>query len=274
MSKALKIIIGLVVIIPLAVIFIVGMYGGTIAKNSINTYGPEFLGVAVNVDDVDFSLLGGELTISGLIIGNTEGFKSPHAFSLGRMHVSLDAGSLFSDHIIIHEIRITAPEVIMELGKGGNNLKALQASIEEKMGPAAEEEETAPAPNVTIEHFYLTDASFQLLGLPAGIKSPEVSLPDIHLENIGGDGTGDDDGTSFGDASNEIITTITAAATSAVASQNIKGLGLDILNKGPGGIAEAKDKLKDIGDKAKKGISSLFGKKKKKTEEEEKDDDG
>jgi hypothetical protein len=269
MSKLIKIIIGLVIVVPLVIIFFVGVYGGQIAKDSVNTYGPEFLGVDVAVDDVDFSVLGGELSMSGLVIGNPEGFESDYAFALGAIKIELDRDSLFTDHIIIDEVRITAPEVIMELGKGGNNLTKLQETIEAQMGPVTEEEDTEPAPNVTIRNFYLTDASFQLVGLPAGMKSPDVSLPDIHLENIG-TGEDDEEGTSFAEASGEIIAVIAASATTAVAEMNLKGLSLDVLKDGGGILSGKKDTLTKI----KEGIGGLFKKKKKDEEQPEEEDGG
>lgn len=265
MSKLIKIIIGLVIVVPLVFIFVVGIYGGQIAKDGINTYGSEFLGVDVVVDDVDFSILAGNLSMSGLVIGNPEGFESEYAFRLGSVKVELDRNSLFSDHIIIDQVRITAPEVIMELGKGGNNLSKLQETIEAQMG-LTEEEEAEPAPNVTIRNFYLTDASFKLVGLPAGLKSPEVELPDIHLENIG-TGEGAEEGTSFADASGEIIAVIAASATTAVVDLKLKGLSLSVLKDG-GGILSGKS---DTLTKVKEGITGLFKKKKKKEETEEED---
>lgn len=264
MSKLIKIIIGLVIVLPLVFILVVGTYGGQIAKDGINTYGSEFLGVDVVVDDVDFSILGGNLSMSNLVIGNPEGFKSEHAFKLGEIKVELDRDSLFSDHIIIDQIRITAPEVIMELGKGGNNLTKLQETIEAQLGPA--EDETEPAPNVTIRNFYLTDASFKLVGLPAGMKAPEVNLPDIHIENIG-TGEGAEEGMSFADASGEIIAVIVASATTAVVDLKLKGLSLSVLKDG-GGILSGKS---DTLTKVKEGITGLFKKKKKKEETEEED---
>lgn len=268
MSKLIKIIIGLVIVVPLVFIFVVGMYGGQIAKDGINTYGSEFLGVDVAVDDVDFSILGGNLSMSGLVIGNPEGYESEYAFRLGSVKIELDRNSLFSDHIIIDQVRIMAPEVIMELGKGGNNLTKLQETIEAQIGPIEGEDETEPAPNVTIRNFYLTDASFKLVGLPAGIKSPEVKLPDIYLENIG-TGEGAKEGTSFADASGEIIAVIAASATTAVANLKLKGLSLSVLKDG-GGILSGKG---DTLTKVKEGIAGLF-KKKKKTEETEEEDGG
>ena len=264
MSKLIKIIIGLVIVVPLVFIFVVGMYGGQIAKDGINTYGPEYTGVDVAVGDVDFSVLGGSLSLSDLVIGNPEGFKSEHAFKLGAIKVELDRGSLFTDHIIIDQVRIMAPEVIMELGKGGNNLTKLQETIEAQMGPV--EEETEPAPNITIRNFYMTDASFKLVGLPAGMEAPEIKLPDIHLQNIG-TGEGAEEGTSFADASGEIIAVIAASATTAVADLKLKGLSLSVLKDG-GGILSGKS---DTLTKVKEGITGLFKKKKKKEETEEED---
>ena len=96
MSKLIKIIIGLVIVLPLVFILVVGTYGGQIAKDGINTYGSEFLGVDVVVDYVDFSILGGNLSMSNLVIGNPEGFKSEHAFKLGEIKVIRDGKTKYT----------------------------------------------------------------------------------------------------------------------------------------------------------------------------------
>ena len=100
-----------------------------------------------------------------------------------------------------------------------------------------------------------------LTGLPAGLSSPEINLPDIHMEDIGAE----DEGAPMSETVAGVISTVTAAAVSAVGDANIEGLAGDVID---GGL----DLLGDVGSAIKKGISSLFGG--GDDEDDEEEDDG
>ena len=48
--------------------------------------------------------------ISGLSVGNPEGWSDNNALYLGKIHVDVQPFSIFGDHIVINEIIIDQPE--------------------------------------------------------------------------------------------------------------------------------------------------------------------
>ena len=72
------------ILIALLVLFVLGIgaifFGASWVvsnglKETVNTFGPEFTQTDLSVQDVQVSLLGGSSKISGLLMGNPEGFK-------------------------------------------------------------------------------------------------------------------------------------------------------------------------------------------------------
>ena len=74
MSNTLKIIVGIVVLIPIILVMIIATMGGKIVTEAVNRYGPDLLGVGIELEDVSFSLLSGEIQLQGLTIRNPEGY--------------------------------------------------------------------------------------------------------------------------------------------------------------------------------------------------------
>ena len=257
MSNTLKIIVGIVVLIPIILVMIIATMGGKIVTEAVNRYGPDLLGVGIELEDVSFSLLSGEIQLQGLTIRNPEGYSSDHALKLDNVRIALKPLSIFSDQIEILDIVIEAPDVILELGEGGNNLRVIEANA---LAGAELAEESV---TVIIDDLWVRNASFTLAGLPAGLSTPEIKLPDIHLEDIGAEG----EGVPLSETVAVILSTVTATAMNAVGDANIEGLAGDIIEGGS-------DLIEDVGSAIKKGLGSLFGGGKDDEGDEEQDDGG
>src|SRR3970040_722667 len=108
-----------------------------VIRSAVETYGPQVTKSEVKLGSVNVSPFSGNASLSNLIVGNPQGFKTPSAFALGVMSVSLDVRSLLSDTFAIRELVISAPEITYELGPGGSNLTALQKNVEAYAGAGA-----------------------------------------------------------------------------------------------------------------------------------------
>jgi hypothetical protein len=79
MKKLLvRIAIGLVVLIVLVALGI-HFFLDSAVKKGVETLGPKMTKVDVKLDSVSISLLSGSGKIKGLVVGNPEGYKTPHA---------------------------------------------------------------------------------------------------------------------------------------------------------------------------------------------------
>lgn len=80
-----------------------------VIPSAVETYGPQVTKSEVRLDGVSISPLSGNAQLSDLVVGNPKGYKTPSAFNLGALRLSLNLGSLLSDTIAIRDIIITAP---------------------------------------------------------------------------------------------------------------------------------------------------------------------
>ena len=185
MKKLLKVVVWVVVV--LAVLLLCAeLFLGKAIKGGVNTFGSKLLGVEMQVEDVDFSLLRGRVTLEKLHVGNPEGFDAESLLDLEKATVDLDMGTLFSDPMVVESIDVQGMDVTYEQNLTENNigrlLDNLNAGKEEKEEEEEKEESDKPAKKVVIKKFDVTESHVKiaLVGNGAPIK-----IPDMHLENIG-----------------------------------------------------------------------------------------
>jgi hypothetical protein len=221
----LKIVIGLVVLVVIAVVVVILSLNTTI-KRGVETVGPKLTKTSVNLDNVSLSLLSGSGQIHGLVVGNPEGFKSPHAISVGSATLALKPGSLLSDKVVINKIEVVAPEITFEGGLSGNNLSKLLDNVNQATGgggggtnaPAPSEEKAAK--KLQVDDFAISGAKVHV-NLTDLNKSGVVSIPDIHLKDLG---TGPE-GITAGELTKRVLHEVERAAAKAAAG-DLGKLGL------------------------------------------------
>lgn len=201
---------GAVVVVVIAVVAGGIFFAGDIIKKTVETLGPELTQAEVKLDKVDLSITTGEAALTGLLIGNPKGFKTPHTFRLGKVAVKIDTGTIGKDTIVINEVIIDAPDVIAEFQKFSFNPLKANASIQEALqtsnfiaiqnnvdqyikantgggssAPAAESKSGGEGPKLIIEKFRMTNVKVRAVS-QSGL-SLDTSLPpfSIALNNIG-----------------------------------------------------------------------------------------
>ena len=177
----------IVVALAILAVISVGIFLDGIVKRSIMTIGPQITLVPVGLDGVDISVMSGSGTIKGLTIANPEGFKMPHAISVGTATLALEPGSLLKDKVIVRKIELIAPEITFEGGFEGNNLSKLLANLEQTTGGGtnAPPSETAPGKKLQVDDFLIRDAKLHVSVTGMGGRSLPVSIPEIHVTGLG-----------------------------------------------------------------------------------------
>ncbi len=232
MAKLIKIILLLVAVLGILLV----MNLGSGLKAMVETLGPEITQSEVSLRRAKISLLSGEGSFSGLVIGNPQGFDTQHAFSLGEISFSLDNDSLATDIIIVESLRIVAPEVTMESARGGSNLDRIERNVASFLGSGGQDS-AAVGKKVIIKDLLITDGKLKYALV--GDKTVELPLPELHLTNIGEPGQG----LSMAEASAKIITVISKGASkTALKSGSLKGIGDDL----EGQIKDKTNKIKGL----------------------------
>jgi len=238
------------IIVALVVVF---MSLNGLVKKGVETVGPQLTKTEVRLAASKISPLSGRGQLSGLFIGNPEGFKTESAIKLGDMKVDVDMGSLLSDPIVVEEINIQGPEITFEAGLKGSNLNKIlenlqAASGDSKESSKPEEKSAATAKKFRAKEIVITGGKIHVSVIGLGDKPSTVPLQDIRLQNIGSDGSG----VSLAQLTTEILVPLIKASIKA-SGDVVSNIRKDIseISKDPAGSA----------DKVLKGVQDLLKKK-------------
>jgi len=227
------------------------------------------LQVEVSLERVKVTVSEGSIELSGLQIGNPEGFKTQEAFSVDVVRVQADVKSLGKDPLVIHRIEVQSPHITLEQGLGQSNLDRLMESASrfggEKKGEkgkgSKEAEKTLRIDDLVIDGARVAVSTPALQG-----KGLSIPLGRVHLENLGSEG----EPVTAAEAIRQVIAAILSETLSSGAGklpgELVQGLQGSV-NLGAQGLDKSVDLLKDTGAAVGNGLKSLFGGKKKGDEE-------
>jgi uncharacterized protein involved in outer membrane biogenesis len=233
-----SIVIILLVLVVIAVI-VLGFFLNTIVIKSVETVGPKITKTSVTLDAVDLSLLTGSAKVRGLIVGNPEGYKTTNAISVGTIRVGVDPFSVLSDKIVVRSLHVETPEITFEGGLGGNNLSKILDNVNataQSGGPVSTNAtptntKPKPAKKIEVDDLLISGAKVHVVLTKLGGKEMSLTLPDIHLTDLGKSG----DGLTATDLTRRVLQEIVTATVKAVAGNSANlGKGAEKLIQGSG----------------------------------------
>jgi len=278
MKKAVKVVVGILVVLVVVVLCIAVFGINPIVKSSVEKVGPQITKTPVTLAKVAISPFSGKGELGGLVVGNPEGFKTASAMALGSLKVDIDTGSVMSDRVIIREIRIEGPEITYEAGLKGSNIGKLLENIEGEVTAETAEEEPEETPaepgkegkKVQINDFVISGGKIRMSAVLMQGTAVTLPLPPIHLKDIGKE----DDGATVAEVVARVMKAIVKGVTETVAaSGELIGKGADAMGdaamKGAGAMGDAakattgavgdaaKQSTEAVGDAAKKSADAL-----------------
>ncbi len=117
-----------------------------IVKKGVETFGPQITKVSVNLESVHIVLFTGSAKVTGLVVGNPEGYKMPQAISVGLAEVGVNPFSILSDKIVIRTFHVISPEITFEGGLSGNNLGKIMENVNAAAKTSAKHPPPMPPP--------------------------------------------------------------------------------------------------------------------------------
>ena len=227
--KILRNLVILIVVLAAAAVGVVMVMGESLVAESIEQTGPAITRTSVRVGNVSIGPIRGTAAMSDITIGNPAGFNEPYALSLGKIATELDVRSLFSDEIVIHRFDVVNPVIIFENAGAGQNLQIINENVQSYIGPTTEEE--AKPMTFVIEDFQLIGAKIKIAGMGVESLNQEITLPDLHLTDIGKK----DNGVLAADAAKQIFEKVMAMVQKELVKAQAKGILSDNI-KIPGGM--------------------------------------
>jgi hypothetical protein len=244
MKKIIWILVFGLAVLLIIVVVAIGLNLDPIIKAGMEQIGPKVAQVSVKVDAVDVALLTGSATVKGLIVGNPQGYSTPQAISVGNISVKLDPLSVTSSKIVVRSIRVESPEITFEGGLNNNNLTKIANNVNSVSNNSAQTA-NKPAPKIEVDDFLITGAKVHLYF--TGLGDKEISLPDIHLTDLGRDSNG----LTPAELTSAVMKAISSDTLSAVAS-TVTELGKSVKSLG-------QDTVKTVGASVSKITGSLGG---------------
>lgn len=238
------------VIVGLGLLGLVAMtfFLGSIVTAGVNNFAPKITQTKVTLASAKISPLSGSGTLSGLVVGNPQGWSEGNICALGKIHVSVAPFSILGDHIVVNEIDIEAPEFNYETKIVSSNVGALLKNIETVIGgdkdsaPQATTKSGKPI-KFEVKKFRLQNGKVRLGVGGTGLTLP---MPSIELTDLGTK--------EGGITPDQLVLAVMKNVTGSIVSATTKAVG-DI-GKTTGAAAA------QSAQKAAEGLKSLFGKKK------------
>lgn len=261
-----RVAIGLAIFIAILIVGALVLHSslGAIITQAVKTAGPKIIQANVNLDETVIDATSGKGSMRGLLIGNPKGFKTESAFKMDKVEISLDTNSITSDIIVVKEINIRAPEITYELGGNGSNIDAIERNVDafvkkysgaSKPKDSKSNEKSASKKSKTkmiIDHVYMTGAKLNISATLLGGKSMTLTLPDIHLQDIGKKENGVTPG--------KVVETLIDAVNKAV-HKAVNPLHLDNIGSAAGKVVTgAKNVVQGTAKGVTDSVSKIFGK--------------
>lgn len=179
--KAAKI-TGIIAVIILAGVLTISLTIDGIVKSGIEENMTELVQTEVIVDDVDLSIFNGSGTITDFSISNPDGFSESNAISIKSMAIELELASIFSDQIVVNEIRIESPELLFEQKGMSANLKAINDNMNA-------ESESSSEKGLIVNYLIIENGKVEVNTSIDRERTVTAEIDEFELNGIGKDGS-------------------------------------------------------------------------------------
>jgi uncharacterized protein involved in outer membrane biogenesis len=185
--------VGLVVLAVLIVGIVVLAFSlGTIVKNRVEVVGSNLAKVEVKLGAASIWIVPGRAQLTGLAVGNPTGYKTEHAVTVGDVSIRMNPLTALSSKMVIDSIAVKSPEITIEGGLRHNNLMDIRQNlsagapaVSEPAQPGTAAASTNAPKRYQINDLVISGAKLHITSLLGTGQNINLSLPDIHLENLG-----------------------------------------------------------------------------------------
>ena len=222
--KALGWVVITVVLVLAAVAVYVVVYSGALIERAIERQGSAYLGVSVEVGEVEVALRDGIAVIRGLVVGNPPGFTGPPAIRIDAIHMNLNVGQTSSELIVLEQMAVEGTAITALLRRQESNLQQIMDHLNREIAARerAEPIRVAPEVKLIIDRFALVDATAAVQSDLFGEAS--VALPPLHLTDVGRARNGATVGQVLRQVLEPLFRAILDAAIEGAARERVEGI--------------------------------------------------
>lgn len=216
-----KIIVSLCLLAGFAVMVYIsiGIFIGSAVRQGINAFGPRITGTKVELAHAKIAPLSGEGDLTGLYVGNPDGWSISKAFLVDKVHIKLRPLTVVRKKVLIEEIVIDSPEFLYETKVVSSNLRELLRNIEGEKSGAKDElagtQATLPIKFI-VKKFKIINGQTKVGIGPSAVFVP---LPTIELNDLGVKEEGLTPSQLAGTLMRTVLVTIAETTADATAAQ-------------------------------------------------------
>ena len=182
-----------------------------VASKAIEYGVPYAMGVEGDAETVSLSLIGGQLTVTKLVVGNPPGFETPFLMNADSLEVDVKIRSLWEDTVIVPRIEMNDLTLhIEEKPDKTTNVSVVMENLEKFGGPTdPSQPDPATGKKYRVDRVVIRNivAHVRPTGL-AGTAGPiTVEVPEIVMTNI----TQENQGVAISELSRRLMPAIIAA---------------------------------------------------------------
>lgn len=193
--KIIRRLFGILLALLIALVIVLFFFSGPIIKRGLEKFSPRVIGTSLTAQNIDIDFLSQTANIEGLALANPEGFKTSNAIFFNQIKVKIDAGTIFSDPIVVEDILISGVRVNYEKTLKGSNLKTIQNNIQQLSSSKSSQEKPAPEidaketkqRNLVIKHLLFQAGQISLSAKMLPSQKITLKLPKIERNNLGQD---------------------------------------------------------------------------------------
>lgn len=239
----------------LVLVLLVVFFLETLVRTGVERIGSANAKVAITVQHVRLSLVGGRAVLEGLAVANPPHFHTPTAVTIRSIAARLAWRTVASDRIVMPEVVIEGPEISFEGSLSDNNLETIRKNLigAGKHGPSPPSHASKQSKAIVIQRLRIVGARVNVW-LRTGTMETKVQgirLKDITLENLGDP----DHPLSAGD--------VAARVFDAMAQEAIGTIGKTtggLLGKGADTLSSGTQEAGKTVERAVEGLKQLFSK--------------
>jgi uncharacterized protein involved in outer membrane biogenesis len=243
----LRIALGIFVVLATAFIA-VALSLGSILKRGLETVGPKATQVDFKVKSAGAWLFAWRVELTGVVLGNPPGYKSPTAITVEEVSVRVRPGSVFSDKVVLDSIDVKSLVITLEGGLKDNNLKKIEHNLDKYIGSSSTSpNSSAPASSpakperkLQVTDLVIRGAKLQVKTKLTGGKTITLSIPEIHLTDLGSG----PEGITGVEVGQRMLHAVLEASVTAIV-QNAGSLGEEGAKGARNAVQKASDAIKN-----------------------------
>ena len=259
-----------------ALLLVAYLSRNVIARGIVQSTASSMLRVPVTIDAIDLDLFGADVVVTGIAVGNPNGYAPPHALTARSFSVQLDAGASSLEKLVVTRVSLEGVDAWFLLNGTRNNLSDVVNGMSAGDAPA-DDTAAGDGVEVLIRTLELRDIAVHVserpdvADVPVTARLASVTATDVSSRSSGSKLAGQVASKAFEATMGAIVSDMGTRMPAAIA----KGVGdslsqagtvlKDVVGQAAQQVGEAA--TKGLGDAVKgigEGLGGIFGGEKKK----------